>query len=113
MTDGTPYAPVPGGGREPLGHLRLDQHERAVEGGQQLQQVQQDGHCHVVRQVRHQRGGRGVGQLPHPQRVGLDDDQPVGQVRGPLGDGQRQRRGQPRVDLHRGDLRRRGQQARG
>ena len=62
-------------GDQPVGHLLLHHHQPAPQAGQLGQQVQHHRHRDVVRQVRHQRGRRRLGQVGggDPQRVrGVD-----------------------------------------
>ena len=98
-----------GAGRQPLGDLGLDQDQRPVEGREELEQGQQHRHGDVVRQVGDQRRRRRAGQLGQPERVGLHDREPVGEVRGAGGHRHRQLGGQARIDLD-GDHARGGRQ---
>ena len=103
LTEGMPYTLEPGRGAEPVGHLGLDHDQPALERRQQRQQVDQDRHRDVVRQVGDQRGGRRPGKLGDPQGVGGHDLEPVGDVGGAVGHGGRQPGGEPLVDLDRDD----------
>ena len=94
--------PRPWWGGQPVRDLRLHHNQRGAQARQFGEQVQQNGHRDVVGEVRDEGGGR----LPqmrrrHPQRVGLDDGQPVREIRGAFQCGRRQSGGQHRIDLHR------------
>ena len=66
--------------------------------------MDQHRHRDVVGQVGDQGRGRRPGKLGDAERVGCDDLEPVDGVRRPLGDGRREPRRQPFVDLDGHDM---------
>ncbi len=84
---------------QPVGDLGLHHHQRALDGREAVEHGEQDGHGHVVRQVRDERGRRRAGQFGHQHRVGVDQREAV-LLRGHPGlDGGGQGGGEDVVDL--------------
>ena len=91
-------------GGETVRHLQLDHHQHAANGGECLQQMQQDRHSDVIREVGHEGSRLRDVRIRHAQRVLFHYAQALHILRGALGHGIGQLRCQAGIDLHRGNV---------